>query len=407
MIPLHSIAATNIEIVSNAMLIVSIVLLVLAFMVGFGKGFRKVGWRGVACLWALDIFIVVRWILKKINLVFDTSALQQYGEDKRAWTAVIVLLISVVVVLVLYAVCTKIFRPRSKWVTSNPTYLQDGLEFEDDSGEVMGEVQSRLVWKNGGTPTIWGRVIGGLLCALNMLSVLFGIFAVFFLVIGKVPALAEMDVVKAFFAVQGVPTIYEHFCTFGPDYLCICVMFLVAHKGYTHGFFYSLFDLFKMLGGIVFTVLAFYIPFSPLMAEGGMLAFLTPYVTMLGGWVEAVPFVGTLPGAVDIVGKVLLGVVLCVVFLLALWLIKVLLRKATLFVEKYKAMRMIDGILGTVLYFVLGIIVCAGIWAVFYICSHYGWFDFSGFFQFDTFAGRLYRLCETIIKPLLPVIVIA
>ncbi|MBO4940159.1 MAG: hypothetical protein J6D30_03970 [Clostridia bacterium] len=69
MIPLHSIAATNIEIVSNAMLIVSIVLLVLAFMVGFGKGFRKVGWRGVACLWALDIFIVVRWILKKINLV--------------------------------------------------------------------------------------------------------------------------------------------------------------------------------------------------------------------------------------------------------------------------------------------------------------------------------------------------
>ena len=200
MIPLHSILAMNMELIANGVLVSSIVLLVLSFMVGFGKGFRRIGWKGVACLWALDIFIFVRWLLKKINLVIDTQALQQYGEDPRSWTAVIVLFFSVAVMLVLYALLTKIFRPSSKWVTSNPTYLQDGLEFEDDSSEITGEVQSRLVWRNAGAPTIWGRLAGGLLCALNMTAVLLAVLSVAFLVAGKVPALAEMEMVKEFFA---------------------------------------------------------------------------------------------------------------------------------------------------------------------------------------------------------------
>lgn len=401
MIPLHSIAASEVELVANGLWVVCSVLLVLAFMVGFGKGFRKIGWKGVACLSALGIFVLARYVLNQYNYAIDTREMP-YGEDYQAWTAVIVMFETVAIALVLYGLCTSLFRPRSKWVTSNPTYLKDGLEYEDDSGEVLGETRSRLIWKNAGTPTIWGRLAGGVLAAVNMAAVLFALISVAFLVL-KVPYIAEMESVAAFMGVESIQFFSPYVYTYGADYLCVSILFLVANKGYRRGFLYSIFSVLKVLGGLLVLAVSFYLPFSPFVAEDGMLAVLLPYVEMLGGWVTAIPFVGTMEGAVDIVGRVLMGVVLCVALGLAVWLLKVLLRKAVLGMEACGWLKTVDGALGTVLYFALGAVVCIALVAVCYVCTHYAWFDFTGFFEADTFADCLYRLCKTILPTYLPV----
>lgn len=403
MIPLHSIAAANVEAIANGLWIGCLVFLGLAFVIGFGKGFRKIGWKGIACLSALGIFVLARYVLTQYNYVIDTSNIP-YGDDYQAWTNVIVLCEAIAIVLVLYGFCELLFRPHSKWVTTNPTYLQDGLEYEDDSGEVLGQVQSRLVWRNAGTPTIWGRLAGGLLGALNMAAVLFACLSVAFLVIGKVPAIAETESVAAFLKVESIQLFYLYVRAFGMDYLCIGIIFLIANKGYHHGLLYSIFDILTALGGVIVLIVSFYIPFSPFVAEDGALAALLPYVETLGGWVSAIPLIGTLEGAVNIVGRIVMGIILCVVLGIAMWLIKLLLRKLVVGIEVCGFIKTIDGALGMVLYFAIGVLVCVALVAVCYICTHYAWFDFTGFFETDTFADCLYRLCQAIVPSFLPVV---
>ena len=404
MFSLHSLAAVNIVIgvdfLSKAIIIVCALLLLIAFFVGFTKGFRKIGWKGAACVIALDLTIGVRAILKQHGLVVNTSVMQQFGEDKRAWTAILVLLAAVALVSVIYGILTKTMRPYSKWVTSNPIYLDKGWEYEDDTAEVRGEIQQRLIWKNATAPNMFGRIVGGLVSMLNMTAWIFAVLSVGLIAIGKVPSLAEVGALKSFLAQPEMKVMYAFVSENGPDFLCIFLIFSITLLGTKHGFTYSIFDFVKTFGGFLCVVLACFIPFSNWVAEGGFLSMLAPVISTFSGWIAAIPVVGTLPGVADIVGKVILAIILMVAGLLIIWLVKILLAKLVLAIESKKGVRTTDGVFGSILYFILSIFICIIICSIFYACEYYGWYDVSVFFEGESFVGHLYSLCKTFVGPL-------
>ena len=234
MIPLHSILTIVAEEslgIPEIVLAVLMGILVLAFVIGFVKGFRKVSWNGLAWLIAGAACCALGMVIKP----------SQSSPTGNFVSATLVAVVCVGVVLVAYGLLTYFVRPKMRWVKDdvNPdlSLAEYGLEFEPEYLDYDGEHDyapyGKRIYKTGyGTPSLFARILGGLACAINVGVVLLAILAAFLMVINMMGGVNET--LSTFLVNESMLMILGLGKKHLMDFLLIAIVFFIAFDGFLY-----------------------------------------------------------------------------------------------------------------------------------------------------------------------------
>lgn len=360
-------------------------IILIAFIIGFVKGFRRVSWSGAVWLAAGVAFGLVS---KKLPA----------GDAKQT------LLIAggcILGALVLYGVFSLIFRPRQKWVKKkSDRFTKDkyGIKYDEDvlDYDDYEDYESRkvLVTKGMGTPNIFGRLFGGVICAINVIMILYAVIGGVLLFVSSVE-LGEIAFLTELLSDKHVLKIKDSAINRWTDVITIGIIVHMACKGYEAGFIDSFRSLVIGLGRLAGFGFSFYLPFSPWAKKGALATYTARFI----GVAEKISLDGTVA---TIVGKVLFGLVLCVLVMIVLALLNKALEKIAEGIENVSLFRVFDGSLSCLIYFALGVAVCAVAWAGLYTMTHYEIIQATDFFTpASTFSNGIYEIVEGFLqKPL-------
>lgn len=382
------------------------VVILIAFFIGFYKGFRRVRWGGVVWIAASAGFFLLEYFLGETNPLKAVVAAFVVDEATASLLSSLTLALGcILVALLLQGICSKLFRPSIKRVYKEGdrfTMDENGIEYDDEEQDYddYEDYRSRtmLVRKGFRKPSIFGRIFGGLICAINAAAVLVAVLAVALFVVCVTPlrdgALAPV------FANEYMGLVQTYAFQYAFDFLIIGFIVAIARKGFEKGFIESVRILLVKVGRLVGIIFAFYLPFSPLIVpvEQGGVEIVSSYVYCCIDAATAMGFPETLA---PIVGQILAAVLLCVIVLLVLALLNFILKTLAEGIESVGFFRTIDGMLACLVYLVIGAIVCALVWAAFYVLSAYGILDVSAVLLDNTITTKLFNACGVYIQPAL------
>lgn len=358
--------------------------IVLALIIGCVKGIRRVSWSGLVWLVAGAAF----FLLTK--------------DDPKPTTATYVIAgVCIVATLVLYGVCSLYFRPHEKWVKregdrfNSDEYgiLYDEEYYDYDDYEEY-ETRKMLVMKGMGTPSIFGRIFGGLVCALNAAMAVFAVAGTAFLLLSTVEQIKQGALAVIFNNVY-VTKIGAYVSAYAMDMLAIGIIVFVACMGYEKGLIESFRAVFVKLGAVVAVIGSFYVPFSPFAEKGAV-------GTVLGKFIAAAQQIGLNGKVASIAGKLIMGVAVCAVAIVIVFLINKGLEKLAETIEDVSFLSIMDGSLSCIIYIVIGVAVCIAVWVVFFMLGYYGIFNPLELFTEDSLlSSGIYDLVAKYVAPIL------
>ena len=371
-------------------------ILTIALVIGFFKGFRRVSWGGFVWLVCGVAFFV---------LAEKTS----FGVGKKAF---LLAAACIVAALVAHGVCSMLFRPKAKWVyKSGRKYERDSNGFEYDPKEFDYDdyeeegLEEVLVTKGYGKPSIFGRLLGGLICAVNTAMILGTILCAFFFVVDctalKGVALFAGMYKTTVFGKAVLPTALPYVYKYALDLALIGIIVGAAMKGAKQGFLETVRVLVVKIGGLVAGAVGFYLPFSGYAnAETGNY-FLAKIVTRCTAMLQSFGLKGLL---LSLGGKLVSGVLLCAFIGLALLIANFVLKQFVTVIHNVGFLKTVDGAISGVAFIAVGAVICAGVWAVLFTFNHYGILNFAEVLSSDSarLSQGLYELCEKYVTKLLP-----
>ena len=348
---LNALLATNPVILGVGAACVAV--LALAFIIGFVKGFRRVSWSGVVWLAA---GVAVGLVSKKFP-----------GDSKHS---LIVAGACILGALVLYGVCSLIFRPRQKWVKKKgKAFVSDkyGIEYDEDvlDYDDYEEYEDRkvLVSKGMGTPNLFGRLFGGAFCAINALMILYSVLGGALVLINSLE-LGENAFLAEILTNKHTLKLYDSAHNRLTDIVTIGIIVHMACKGYEAGFIDSFRALIINLGRLGGVGFSFYLPFSEWAKKGALLNYINRFIKITQS-------LGLDGKVAEIAGKILFGLILCIVVLIVFALLNKGLEKLAEGIQGVSFFRIFDGSLSCLIYFVLGAAICTAAWVLLYALTHY------------------------------------
>ena len=358
MIPLHSMLISRelVLMIPTVLVIVCAALLGVAFLIGFGKGVRRVSWNGFTWLFTCGGFVLVS--------KFMGESLSSGGTDgvSKFIPTFGVAIACIVVVLLLHGVFSLIFRPRKVWKKDKDSeYDIYGFEYEPDYNDYDDYDDHRtygkkLVKIGYGKPSFFGRLMGGLACMANVAMVLSVLLSLILLLVGATEL--KNGEFGAMFEIPLMQTAFEYATTYSLDFMTIGIMVSMANKGYKKGLIGSLRALLMAIGGVVVAVFCFSLPFT---AKTGLAATIT---TRSAAFISKIL---KMEGVIaEIVGKIFAGLLLFAIGMVILSLINMVLGKCCKAIKGVKPVRILDGILACILYLLIGAVLCLGMWMLFY-----------------------------------------
>ncbi len=364
MIPLHSILATQnmAQYLGLFGACLYAVILLIAFSMGFVKGFRRVRWGGLIWFSVSILFIVFGYIPALREMVSGWGTIGVVG----------VALVCVLAMLALYGVLAHFLRPRMRWVKdvrSDTSLAEYGLEFEPEYLDYDGENDyapyGKILHKTGyGTPSFFGRLMGGLTCMINSTMVFLSLVS-FALVIVGTTKLSE-GYLGSVLTAPFIKMFFQDSMHYAMDVLALGLIIIMARKGYDKGFLSSLRSLIVVGGGVVAVVFCMYIPFTIYaFATDGFFYFVAQLVSRAE---QAFYYYGVMG---LIIARILAGIILSIFAIIAFVLINIFLKKCCHMVEKTGPTRVIDGCLAAVLYAVIGVLLCFAIWVLFGMLDYF------------------------------------
>ena len=385
------------------------VLLLVAFCIGLVKGVRRVSWTG--CVWLLSgvaFFLLESKLGEKVNglLAPKLAAFSTDGIANSLCSFLLMLACALVVMLV-FGLLSLIFRPKIKWVKKRSdryTLDEDGVdydeEYEDYDDYEEYESRKEAVKKGYGTPSVVGRIFGGLSCMLNIALVLSTALCLV-LLIANATALKDGAFSSVFAYEVGGFAVTEWLLGYAQKYawdmLLIGILVAFTFKGNKSGFLATLRVLLVNIGSIVAVALSFYLPFSKFTD--------TYYLGKLVGRCEnmfSALFGEKLAMVAPIVGKLFVGLLLAVAVILIMLLLNWLLKKAVEGVQNVKVLRVIDGSISGVLYLTFGVLVCALVWALLYTLGYYNVLNLHEIFmQNGSVSNGLLEVSKEYVTPIL------
>ena len=394
------------------------VFLVIAFFVGFAKGGRKVSWSGLVWLGASLAFILIEKYAfaesNPLDALFEPLA-AGFGLE-AAQTAVLVSFMSsfalalccILVALLLYGIFSLALRPhyvRKRRVSDRDLRDADGVEYDEEYADYddyeLAKPRRTVLRKGFGRPSFFGRLLGGLICAINTALVLAVVLAVALFMFHNTPL--KDGPLCVLYENEYVNLMVQFASDYALDMLFMGIVIAFACKGNKKGFLESLRGLIVGLGSLVAVGACFYIPFSPLALpreEGGDY-FISEFVKRCMEATNAL-FGGGLPEVTPIIGQILAGLILAVFVIIAMIVINIILKKLVELVDRVSFFRAIDGALAGLIYMVIGVIVAAALWAVWYVLTYYGIFYADALFTSQSsISTGVFQVFDIYLKPLI------
>lgn len=406
MLPIHSILAVGAEKVYQLLpYIVAGVcgaLILIGFIVGFCKGFRRVGRGGFIWLAAGGAFFI--FVRKGAETPVMKALTGKFGENGGVFALA---LLCVAAALALYGVLCLIFPPKfaqtSKKSARDATGLK-GVEYDDEAEDYDDCETPRRedVVVRGGyrRPNIFGRIFGGVFCALNVATILLAALSLALLV---VDCTRLKEIMSGMYEIELggrklLPSFMPYISAYALDFIFIGIVVGIALAGKSQGFMESLRLIVVKIGGIAAAIGCFYLPFSAYAnADGG--------VYLLSKIVERCTAMMTslgLGGAAAIVGKLLSGLLLCAFVCIVLALLNWILKGLVFAVDSVGFLRSIDGALSCLAYAILGVAVALLIWAALYLLNFYGLVITSKLFtQHASVTQGLFEIFDARLAPIL------
>lgn len=395
MISLHSILATGlVDKLPTFILAAAAILITIAFSMGFVKGFRKVGWGGLI------------WATAAVLLTVVGLAAEPTGTPTHQLIVIMaVVLIYVAVTMIAYGILAYFVRPKIKWIKDNvngdTSLAEYGLEFEPEYADYDGEDDpkpyGKRLHKTGcNPPNLFGRLLGGVACALNMGLLLWACLS-FVLLCIQATGLADM-VIGQILLDEKIAKLLEIAKQYVLDWLSIGLIIAVARVGYKKGLLNSLRGFIVSTGSLVLVVVCFYLPFSKYATQDtGLLHFLVLFINRCTKVVSKAPFFP------DVIGKLLAGACLSLIAGAIMFGVNMLLKKGCKLVSSNASSRKVDQVLSCALYMLIGVfaVICA--WMVLALANHFGLFRIHEIiFEDAQISNILFNFTKGLVKDLLP-----
>lgn len=390
-----SILATS-NFVAKIPLIVLIIcgaVLLLAFLIGCKKGFRRVSWGGLFWLIAGVGFIVADRFLREKNPLFSVFKRNFRAGSATFLSSVTLALAVATVTLLLYGGLSLLLRPKMKWVKSKEVEYDDyGFEYEvdDEDEENADETQGKKLLKKGyGKPSVFSRIVGGFTCVLNTATVLAIVLAPCLLLVGTTSLNYGLtgNIFRSKIASYGLKLSTAFFI----DFLAIGLMLAVAYRGYKVGFVNSLRVILVYLGGLALVCACFALPFTGYAQKWTFLR------TVVGRSSDLFLKISTRFGGT--LGKLFTGFLATAVSIAFLLLINFALKKLDGVIFRAKFTRILDGVLSALVWLVVGVAIVAVGFAVMYTLEEAGICNASKLFNSKSFANSFYGFAEAYLQP--------
>lgn len=407
MIPLNSILAEQNPYAGLPMIVALIcaAVLALAFVVGFAKGFRRVGWGGLAWLTTCILFVLADGMFRAALMV----PFQNMGftpEIASFWAAIIVAIVCIVIVLVLHGVLSVFLRPKLLYINEADEDDNDlaefGLEYEDDyldyDYDYRYAPEDKTVFRSGYTnPSVGNRIFGGIANAVKWGMILF--IALSFAVFAVAATHLAEQPIGIIMSVPIVQTLYVFAARFALEFLSIGLVIVFGIKGYSKGLLASFRSLFVIGGGIAAAVLSFLLPFTQFSVSNGFIGNLVGRcVNLFGGAENMMGY---------FIGRIVAGCCLLAFFIILLVIINVVLKKCCNMIQK-GPIRVIDGAFACVIYLIIGVALAIGIWCILFTLDYCGIIYTTEIFATEASLARgLFQFAETMIKPFLSMFIVA
>ena len=354
-----------------AVVIVSAIFLVIAFIIGFSSGGARVSWGGFAWLISALGFVFADRYLHYKNPVYKMLNTRGFATPVVDFgSSITIAMACVFVVIVFYGLFTVLLKRKSKITVRQQ---KEKLAFEKavkygsyEGFDIIDQDDDSVRLK----PTGIGRVLGGLICVVNTAMLIATLVCVALLVVNSTKL--KNGAMSAIYTVPIVPKVLPWAEKYALDFAIIGIMFWLAVAGAKKGFTETIRLLVVWLGAIVALGLSFYLPFSRFVPRNSFLSVLVNRIVGLVaklGWRESV---------YTICGKIATGTLLATVSLLAILMVNALLKTLSKDVFSEGVLGAIDKILAGVVCLILGAVLCALIWAGLYAFAHYGVFRMGG-----------------------------
>lgn len=382
-----------------------------AFVIGFVKGFRKISWGGAFCLLACGLFVAVNKILDKTPIYRYLD--KRFGEQLTDfWSALAVAFVCALTAMVLYGLCTAVFR-RKKNVRFSAYKGEENTELFGTGGGLFTpyteyssfsdeqlfrytddydfKKEEKRARRMSGKPTLLTRLIGGGVCALNTAAVLFAVLSAGVLLL-HATQMANWDIGRVF-EVSVARYVRDFALAYALDFATLSLIIGFACLGWKCGLVTSLRVLLWTVGILGTLILCFGFPFTKFVSRWHFSA------ELLARCKGVVAIFSTNNSAVF--GKLMMGGLLFLVGMGGIVLINLLLGKLIGLVGELAFARSVDKIFAVVAYMVAGILICVTFWAVLYACDYCGFFNTGELFMEKAkLANGIYQGGDRWLKPL-------
>ena len=408
MLNVHSLMteqAGNDSLIPWILLGICAVAVVIALIVGYQKGFRRIGFGGLTVCAACGLYFVVeRWLVgvNPINAIAlpETLTPPVQALVHSAITAVACSIVS----LIGFGVLSLLVRPSEgemeKQVLIAPTEYGD--EYDDDDWDEDDHFDVRSLgkgMKNINQPCLFNRLLGA---GANAVGVLFITALVIgtLLLAGYVTPFKD-SFLKTTYETEWVIKVLGYVRSYWLDFLIIAILTGFISNGYQSGIFDGIRAVITSVGYLAAFAGGVYLAFSPWTEEGQALAFLNNFVAMVATPLqEATPLVS--PEIAVVVGKVAVGIALGVVLDLVVLLISWLLGKCADVSVDGGFIGFVDGILSAVFHVAIGALIVCLLALILYCLQQYNVFAVGDLFNENTSLMKgLFTLFEEWVLPLL------
>ena len=393
MIPLQSVLALEGFMIRLPMIvaIACAVILVIAFIVGMVQGFRKISWGGF--FWAIVAvgFVFANKYLRDVNPVNKLFEGKFNAELTQFFSTLSIAVACVLIGLILYGILAAILRPRKKWVKKENTVYDDyGFEYETDD-EIDGDDDKELIKIGYGKPCFFTRLMGGIVAVINMATVLAVVLGFATLIISAT-RLYNTSIGIAF-SVPATQSLLKYALIYLLDAVTIGIIFAIAFSGYEQGLFNGVRSLIVYVGGTACVVACLILPFMKMAADWPILGtFIARCSDMFAGMSNQM-----LGG---ILGKLLCGVLMAAVAIVAFIFLNVGLCKLGDLIKADEGSKVVDGCLAVVVYLAIGVAVVAALWSALYALEYCGLINASEIFSENApISNGFYAFGERFIKP--------
>lgn len=381
--------------------------LVIALIVGYVKGFRKIGFGGLRLGVACGGYLAIQLLLGENNPVKalalpDTLTPPVQSLVHSAITAVACILIS----LIVFGVLALIVRPAETAVSKQ--YIVGGKrgvedeEYDDDDYDDDGRFDPRSLskeMKRQGSPCFFNRLMGAIFGVVNVAVILAFVMGTILLV-GYVTPLKD-SFLKATYETEWIAFAFTYVQSYAVDFLIIAILMGCISNGYNSGLFEGVRAILLRIGYLVAFAGGVYLAFSPWAAEGQPLAFLNNFVGMV-----SVPLQETMPivpaDIAVILGKVVVGIALGLALDIVVFIIGWILGKFADVSADGGVLGFIDGVLSAIVHIVIGALIVFLLGLVLYCLQQYNVFAVGDLFnENSSLIKGLFTLLEEWVLPLL------